>query len=1258
MKLQLLLTPIALCLLMVNAPCSHGVTKTWSPFLNFNDWNNDLNWSPLGQPTTNDDVVISLANDFVLLNADTAFVNSLLLTNGADLATNGATLFVDDATETAIMTIGNAVGLSRLEIDSTSGKAADIDQLVINNGGQLDMDGGLIEIDTFLDANTGAEIVGRGTIELAGIGMLGRAAILDGTILVEPAQTMIIRSTGGGTVDLDGGSGTTSIAVADGADLIVDAVLSDAFDGQITLGNSSRLEVTQPWTLAGRLSIQGHIIAGIPLEEATIEGGELTVSGTLEILDQAQITVNAPVNVTGTRVILDEDSSNLNPNPLLMINGPATWNNSNAAGNGTLHFTQGVEVTGQSIFSTVVFIDNQVTGPGDLIVGADSRAAFLESAGGLREARIVLEPRAQLWSLPSIGSLIHTSSIRLADGSQFRHNGAEFNGTITVESGEAEIFMNGDSLIGRSGERATILSGSAGRTLRFDAFSSEVVQYGTNVAILGNLRLVHDADVLIRGGPIIGDVDLSNALLEFAESEGSESNLRVDGGFVSGVTTLASGTNSQVVANVESRWRVNDSLFVGGSTTTAGGVATLNLIQMPIGGVPRLEVANQLRIYGGSSLNIDGGHLETEFLLMDSSAALSFLDGTLTVAGGTATLPGTGLSFGTQANKEPEFLVTDGSDVAVPFSWRMATTPDGMARTEVTGKSPINAPSKLRNTGGGGGADLVVGQAGFAQLLVAGGGNVDFSDDVILGDLATAIGTAHVDGVANGLRSTMRTRGGGNSVIYVGRLGSGSLDVTDGALVSSAGDISIADQANSSGQLHVFQTGSPDNGGFTAEVTTADDLFVGGGGFGNLLIDSGGLVEVGDALIINNAMSRLEMSGGTFRAARFVHTAGGTANLNFGRGEVNGSGTTVTLPLVIGDGTAAPMELVVTASGSAAFRATTIASNGTLEIGGKADVAELSVDAGGKLLVSGRVDVDLLNSTPGTYALEGGTLAVTQTQFSVINNPVTVAGISNIEVPTGGSLILGGIISGSGGAETLVKTGPGALALRGTTTLAGPLVVQSGRLLSDADSLPVAIENNAELVFQQSADGMYAGSISGEGALIKDSRGLLALTQSNTYTGDTLVEAGTLRIQQAYLHDFADVHVNIDAVLSLDFVGVDTINALFLDGVSQPVGTFGSIGSGAIFESERFSGAGILEVTSSIGLSGDYNADGVVDGSDFLIWQRGGSSNSLSAGELALWQANYGSSAPPPAIGTTVPEPSAIMLALAIFVLTMRRLSR
>jgi hypothetical protein len=71
--------------------------------------------------------------------------------------------------------------------------------------------------------------------------------------------------------------------------------------------------------------------------------------------------------------------------------------------------------------------------------------------------------------------------------------------------------------------------------------------------------------------------------------------------------------------------------------------------------------------------------------------------------------------------------------------------------------------------------------------------------------------------------------------------------------------------------------------------------------------------------------------------------------------------------------------------------------------------------------------------------------------------------------------------------------------------------------------------------------------------------------------------------------------------------------------------------------------------------SGDFDGDGDVDGNDFLVWQRGGSPNPLSAGDLALWQSQFGTSF----LGAirSVPEPSAglLMAALGIAISALRK---
>jgi hypothetical protein len=70
--------------------------------------------------------------------------------------------------------------------------------------------------------------------------------------------------------------------------------------------------------------------------------------------------------------------------------------------------------------------------------------------------------------------------------------------------------------------------------------------------------------------------------------------------------------------------------------------------------------------------------------------------------------------------------------------------------------------------------------------------------------------------------------------------------------------------------------------------------------------------------------------------------------------------------------------------------------------------------------------------------------------------------------------------------------------------------------------------------------------------------------------------------------------------------------------------------------------------------TGDFDNDGDVDGRDFLKWQRGESPNPLSAGDLALWQAQYGTT--PLAAVTAVPEPaSALLIACGFATLILRK---
>jgi formylglycine-generating enzyme len=78
----------------------------------------------------------------------------------------------------------------------------------------------------------------------------------------------------------------------------------------------------------------------------------------------------------------------------------------------------------------------------------------------------------------------------------------------------------------------------------------------------------------------------------------------------------------------------------------------------------------------------------------------------------------------------------------------------------------------------------------------------------------------------------------------------------------------------------------------------------------------------------------------------------------------------------------------------------------------------------------------------------------------------------------------------------------------------------------------------------------------------------------------------------------------------------------------------------------EFEGGGFRVATYAVAapLAGDYDLDDDVDGNDFLVWQRGGSPNPVSAADLAIWRAHYGEGGSATAVSTTVPEPTTLVL--------------
>jgi autotransporter-associated beta strand protein len=216
-------------------------------------------------------------------------------------------------------------------------------------------------------------------------------------------------------------------------------------------------------------------------------------------------------------------------------------------------------------------------------------------------------------------------------------------------------------------------------------------------------------------------------------------------------------------------------------------------------------------------------------------------------------------------------------------------------------------------------------------------------------------------------------------------------------------------------------------------------------------------------------------------------------------------------------------------------------------------------------------------------------------------------------------------------------------------------------------TVPFTLSGTAATIDSSDPDGTprtvtFSSPIDGNGILTKTGDGTLSLTGANTYTGDTIIEAGTMSISSAFLADAADVYLTAGTIFDLNFTGTDTIDELFFDGLGQVSGTWGASGSGADHTSGFFTGDGLLLVARG---GGDANGDGVVDSADYVLVKQnlgGAPSGAGTGGDLdgdgdvdwADLDALAGAMNSP-AGGGTVPEPASALLLLGAAGLLRRR---
>ncbi len=278
---------------------------------------------------------------------------------------------------------------------------------------------------------------------------------------------------------------------------------------------------------------------------------------------------------------------------------------------------------------------------------------------------------------------------------------------------------------------------------------------------------------------------------------------------------------------------------------------------------------------------------------------------------------------------------------------------------------------------------------------------------------------------------------------------------------------------------------------------------VSGNTYGNWTFNAGGAqvaiqgndVSIGDGKTLANESSFLQTFAVDVAAAGSLLIHGGTAGLSFQNIQV-ADGSVLTFNT--GSSTGNVIQGAVSGSGSSLV----VAGSGTLQLSGNNTYSGGTALNGGTLVAGADAQ---LGDASGGLSFNGGALSLTN-DFNSARNITLNAGGGTINT-NANSVELSGDIGGSG---ALTKVGTGTLTLSGSNSYSGGTAVVAGALVGNTDSLQGDIVNNGTVLFTQTSDGTYAGSISGSGSLTKTGAGTLTLSGNQTFTGATYVAGGAL----------------------------------------------------------------------------------------------------------------------------------------------------
>jgi len=1086
--------------------------------------------------------------------AGTVTVDDAIQFGGMQFMTDGYEITAGTGALSAIETI------TALRVDP--GVTATISAAIDGPGGLTKLDTGTLILGG-VNSYAGQTIVNGGTLRLGVSGAVptrSAVTVAAGATIDVAADQIAASLAGDGTVLLSGGSFTfggsgtdTTFSgvftgaggfIKDGGGTVTLAGLNDNGGGTSVAGGTLRLDAGA--TLgAGALDVASG--ATLDLAGNPVAVGGLSGAGTIIIGSDGQLEVDQAAdgtfagNMSGARGTFVKDGAGT-----LTLSGANIFTGGTTINDGTLQLTSSTSLGNSGTM--------RINAGGTLVLGSDKTTGALSGAGAL-----------------DLGGFTYTTNVSQS---------ATFSGVASgaggiVKGGAGVLTMAGNNLyLGDTQVNAgsLIITGAiaGGATVNAGATLGGSGTIAGTVAIADGGRLAPGAGgagVLGVGGLALSGGSQLDFDLGAPDTPAASDRIQVAGDLTLDGTlnvTDVGGFGEGVYRLVDYGGALTDNGLGFGTLPSGTSVAQLQLqiavdhqVNLIVGAaLPDIQfwdgtgTPNDGAIQGGSGSwtnaagNWSDGNGQNDTRWGSRFAVFQGAAGTVTV---DDAISYTGMQF-----------MTDGYEIAAGSGSLSTTDTAGNIRVDPGVTATISA---------------AIGGAGGLTKLDTG--------TLILSGANSYAGATDVEG------GTLRLAG------------ASAVPATSAVTVAAAGTLDItADQTI--GSLAGAGTVLLSGGDLSSGALGGDTEFAG------MLSGAGAFTKIGTGTL--TLSGTIDHSGGTIVDAGTLRMAT-DGRLGTGGLTVNADG--------IFDLAGHGIEVTALAGPGAV----TLGNGGALTVSGATDSAFDGIISGAGTLVkagAGTLTLSGANAIAGGTDVQGGTLALATASALGGGGTVTIGADGTLDIGGTSSATFANVISGTG---AFVKSGSNTLTLTGASTFTGTTTVESGILRAGAAATfgpGVYVVNSGARIdlagFAQTLGGIsgagtlalgtgtltlgagdssasFDGVISGTGgSLVKTGTGTQILTATNTYSGETRIDAGTLIINGAQ----ANTAVTVGTAGRLG--GNGSMAGLTVAGTVAPGNSIGTLRvsgnatflAGSTFEVETVAGpsADLLEIGGTLTIDG------------------------------------------------------------------------